>query len=386
LADDNLDAPLGKRKKRKPLKLPVALPQVVAGLLGLSIAVVGGWTVLASNPYGGQPIAVVAMGTDGAKDAKAAPAQKASGPAEAAVPPGSKVVTITDGSTGKAQQVVVPPKPDSQLQKMAAVDPQLVEESRHGKIPKIAADGRRAALAFAKPVKLPADKINAPRIAVVVGGLGISASSTAEAMAQLPGAVTLAFAPYGANLDNLAASARAHGHEILLQVPMEPFDYPDNDPGPQTLLTSLSSAQNVDRLQWLMARMQGYVGVASLMGSRFTASDAALSPILREVAKRGLIYVDDGSSARSIAGQIAGANNLPFAKADVVLDRLPAPKEIDQALARLEMMAREHGSAVGFANASPATITRIADWAKNIGGRGFVLVPISMVTAKPKSS
>jgi polysaccharide deacetylase 2 family uncharacterized protein YibQ len=386
LADDNLDAPLGKRKKRKPLKLPVALPQVVAGLLGLSIAVVGGWTVLASNPYGGQPIAVVAMGTDGAKDAKAAPAQKASGPAEAAVPPGSKVVTITDGSTGKAQQVVVPPKPDSQLQKMAAVDPQLVEESRHGKIPKIAADGRRAALAFAKPVKLPADKINAPRIAVVVGGLGISASSTAEAMAQLPGAVTLAFAPYGANLDNLAASARTHGHEILLQVPMEPFDYPDNDPGPQTLLTSLSSAQNVDRLQWLMARMQGYVGVASLMGSRFTASDAALSPILREVAKRGLIYVDDGSSARSIAGQIAGANNLPFAKADVVLDRLPAPKEIDQALARLEMMAREHGSAVGFANASPATITRIADWAKNIGGRGFVLVPISMVTAKPKSS
>ena len=386
MADDNLDAPLGKRKKRKPLKLPVALPQVVAGLLGLSIAVVGGWTVLASNPYGGQPIAVVAMGTDGAKDAKAAPAQKASGPAEAAVPPGSKVVTITDGSTGKAQQVVVPPKPDSQLQKMAAVDPQLVEESRHGKIPKIAADGRRAALAFAKPVKLPADKINAPRIAVVVGGLGISASSTAEAMAQLPAAVTLAFAPYGANLDNLAASARAHGHEILLQVPMEPFDYPDNDPGPQTLLTSLSSAQNVDRLQWLMARMQGYVGVASLMGSRFTASDAALSPILREVAKRGLIYVDDGSSARSIAGQIAGANNLPFAKADVVLDRLPAPKEIDQALARLEMMAREHGNAVGFANASPATITRIADWAKNIGGRGFVLVPISMVTAKPKSS
>jgi polysaccharide deacetylase 2 family uncharacterized protein YibQ len=363
----------------------VALPQVVAGLLGLSIAVVGGWTVLASNPYGGQPIAVVAMGTDGAKDAKVAPA-KPGAPAEAAVPAGSKVVTITDGSTGKAQQVVVPPKPDSQLQKMAAVDPQLVEESRHGKIPKIAADGRRAALAFAKPVKLPADKINAPRIAVVVGGLGISASSTAEAMAQLPAAVTLAFAPYGANLDNLATSARAHGHEILLQVPMEPFDYPDNDPGPQTLLTSLSSAQNVDRLQWLMARMQGYVGVASLMGSRFTASDAALSPILREVAKRGLIYVDDGSSARSIAGQIAGANNLPFAKADVVLDKLPAPKEIDQALARLEMMAREHGSAVGFANASPATITRIADWAKNIGGRGFVLVPISMVTAKPKSS
>jgi polysaccharide deacetylase 2 family uncharacterized protein YibQ len=385
LADDNLDAPLGKGKKRKQLKPPAFLPQVAAGLLGLSIAVVGGWAVLASNPYGGQPVAVVAMGTDGAKDAKPASAKKAAAPAEA-MAPGSKVVTITDGSTGKAKQVVVPPKPDSELQKKAAADPQLVEESRHGKIPKIAADGRRAALAYAKPVKLPADKVDAPRISIVVGGLGVSASATAEAMEKLPAAVTLAFAPYGANLDSLAANARARGHEILLQVPMEPFDYPDNDPGPQTLLTSLSSAQNVDRLHWLMARVQGYVGVASLMGSRFTASDAALAPILREVAKRGLIYVDDGASARSVAGQIAGANNLPFAKADVLLDKLPAPAEIDHALARLELIAREHGSAVGFANASPAAITRIANWAKNINGRGAVLVPISMVTAKPKSS
>jgi polysaccharide deacetylase 2 family uncharacterized protein YibQ len=205
-------------------------------------------------------------------------------------------------------------------------------------------------------------------------------------MEKLPPAVTLAFAPYGANLENLAADARARDHEILLQIPMEPFDYPDNDPGPQTLLTSLSSTQNLDRLQWLMARMQGYVGVASLMGSRFTASDAALSPILREVAKRGLIYVDDGSLSRSVASQIAGANNLPFAKADVLLDKLPAPKEVDQALARLELAAREHGSAVGYATASPAAIARIGDWAKTVASRGFVLVPISMVTAKPKSS
>jgi polysaccharide deacetylase 2 family uncharacterized protein YibQ len=122
------------------------------------------------------------------------------------------------------------------------------------------------------------------------------------------------------------------------------------------------------------------------MGSRFTASDQALAPILREVAKRGLIYVDDGSSARSVAGQIAGANNLPFAKANVVLDQTPAPAEVDHALARLELAAREHGSAIGYASASPATIARIGEWAKKVTGRGFVLVPISMVTAKPKSS
>ena len=52
---------------------------------------------------------------------------------------------------------------------------------------------------------------------------------------------------------------------------MEPFDYPDNDPGPQTLLTSLTPDQNIDRLHWLMSRFQGYVGIVSYMGARFTA-------------------------------------------------------------------------------------------------------------------
>jgi polysaccharide deacetylase 2 family uncharacterized protein YibQ len=393
LADD-LNTPLTPKKPRKRLALPLEVPQIVAGVLGLSVAAGGAWTVLATDPYGGEPIAVVATrmdatATEASKAAVTAPDQKAAvakAPSEITAPPGSKIITITDGSSGKIQQVTVPPRPGSEPQKKSAVDPQLLEESRHGKIPKIAADGKRASVAYARPVKLPADKSDAARVAIVIGGLGVSASATAEALEKLPAAVTLAFAPYGLDLENLAANARARDHEVLLQAPMEPFDYPDNDPGPQTLLTSLTATQNIDRLHWLMARMQGYVGIANLMGTRFTASDQALSPVLNEIGKRGLIYVDDASSARSVAGQVAGAQNLPFAKADIVLDASPTPAEIDHALARLELAAREHGGAIGYARASPATIARIDAWAKNAAGRGFVLVPISMMTVKPKSS
>jgi len=108
--------------------------------------------------------------------------------------------------------------------------------------------------------------------------------------------------------------------------------------------------------------------------------------MLRETAKRGLIYVDDGSSPRSVAGQIAGSHNLPFAKAELAIDAMPTPGAIDQALARLEMSARDNGTAVGIATAQPATIARIAEWAKKVEGRGFVLVPITMVAVKAKSS
>jgi hypothetical protein len=128
------------------------------------------------------------------------------------------------------------------------------------------------------------------------------------------------------------------------------------------------------------------VGIANYMGGRFTASDAALAPVLREAAKRGLIYVEDGSSPRSLAGQIAGASNLSFAKSDLTLDAVPAAGEIDRALGRLEKTARERGFAVGMATALPASIERIAIWAKAAEGRGLLLVPISAVAIRGKSS
>ena len=198
--------------------------------------------------------------------------------------------------------------------------------------------------------------------------------------------MTVAFVPYGANLDNLVERARTEDHEVLLQAPMEPFDYPDNDPGPQTLLTSLTPDQNIDRLHWQMSRFQGYVGILSYMGARFTASEPSLAPVLRETAKRGLIFVDDGASPRNAASQLAGSHNLPFAKAEVIIDAVPTPVEIDRALARLEMLARDHGTAVGLATALPGTVVRIAEWAKKVEARGIVLVPITMVAVKEKSS
>jgi polysaccharide deacetylase 2 family uncharacterized protein YibQ len=405
VAPDDLNAPLGQENgqdKRKGLpKLPAAAPKILAGALGLFGIVVVAWAIFVNDPLGGEPTAVVATGSPAKPQAKPAgdgeqhsrhdgpPSDKAPSttvaiPA-AAPPPGSKTITIIDGSSGKQQDVVIPGKSSGSAPK-APVDQRLLETTRHGAIPKIAPDGARPFTLYAHPRKLPADKTDAPRIAIIVGGLGISATGTADALVKLPAPVTLGFAPYGADLDKLAERARAENHEVLLQAPMEPFDYPDNDPGPQTLLTSLTPDQNIDRLHWQMSRFQGYVGIVSYMGARFTASEQSLAPVLRETAKRGLIYVDDGASPRSVAGQFAGSHNLPFAKADVVIDTVPTPVEIDRALARLEMAARDHGTAVGLANALPGTITRIAEWAKKVEARGFVLVPITMVAVKEKSS
>ena len=403
---DDLNAPLGQSKKPKPgLALAAFAPHAAAGALGLCLVSFVLWAVTADDPLGGEPTALVAVRAAGTAAKAAKAAEDSTAPVTVTSPsrydgpaPGSKTITIIDGTSGKREDVTIPATQASPGSTRASTistpaadtangpNPKLIETSRHGPIPKIGADGVKPSEAYARAVKATAGKPDGPRIAIVINGLGIGTSGTTDALSKLPGPVTFAFAPYSINVEQLAQRARNEGHEVLLQVPMEQFDYPDNDPGPQTLLTTLDAGQNIDRLQWLMSRFQGYVGLTNYMGARFSASEPSLSPVLREAAKRGLIYMDDGTSARSLAGQIAGANNLGFAKAEVVIDAVPTPAEIDRALARLENGARERGIAVGVASALPVAIDRIAKWAKALEGRGFTLVPISAVPNRPKSS
>jgi uncharacterized protein len=404
VSTDDLNAPLGQHKAEKRRFFSVRIAPAIAVGLGLFTTLFVGWTILTGDPYGGEPVVVVTAnsGPDNPGEAPRSAVSRPGAPigapnehysrhdgaagtgSEQVSPPaGTKTVTIIDGSSGKRQEVVVAGAADG---KASPRDEKGIETSRHGPLPKIAPDGAKPSEIFAQPIKVISGKPDAPRIAIVIGGLGIGATATNDAIRKLPGAVTLSFGPYGGDLERQVARARDGGHEVLLQAPMEPFDYPDNDPGPQTLLTSLDAAQNLDRLQWLMSRFQGYVGIAGVMGARFTASEAALAPVLRETAKRGLIYVDDGTSQRSLASQIAGANNVAFAKADLVIDSVPGPANVDRALTRLESIARERGVAVGMASALPVSIERIAKWAKAAESRGFLLVPITAAVAKAKSS
>jgi len=405
MTGDDLSAPLGQQRAKRRWRLPVSVPQVIAGALALFLAVFVVWAIVSENPFGGEPVVAVpvdlhAVAATNKAEAPAMPEAvpgvrpPGNGPPAMPTPPGqnsaaagTKTVTIIDGKTGARQEVVIPDGGDgASPPKSPAVDQAFVEMTPRGPIPKIAADGTRPAEAFARPVKPLAGRPDAPRVALIIGGLGISASGTAEAIAKMPGAVTLAFMPYGSDVEGSVACARGAGHEILLQVPLEPFSYPENDSGPQTLLTSLTPEQNLERLHWLMSRFQGYVGIVGAMGARLTASEESFAPILRETAKRGLIFVDDGGNARSVASRIASANSLPFAKADVVIDAVPTPGEIDHALGRLEMAARERTFAVGMSSALPVSIEHISKWAKAAESRGLLLVPITAVASKAKQS
>ena len=392
LGRDSLTRPLGFGPAKPgrfdrvlaPLRAIKPMPVTAAALAAGGLAL-GAYLTLASDPLGGEPHVVVAIERRAAPTPAAAPAapatEAARAPEEPAGMAGIGVVRPAGNAAPGAIVITIPDaRPEGRPGALAAApDRRLIERGRYGALPRMAEDGTRPLDVYARPSTdaLPGGAAPAGRIALLVTGVGISQAATADAVSRLPPAVTLAFTPYGADLERAAARAREAGHEVMLQAPMEPFDFPDDDPGPQTLRTGAKASENADRLAWIMGRFPGFVGLVNQMGGRLTADEAALAPILREVAARGLGFVDDGSSPRSLVQAVATRAKLPAARAEVAVDAVPRPDAIDRELARLEETARRKGTVLAVAGAQPLTIDRIARWSRDLEARGILLVPVS---------
>jgi len=385
---DPVNEPLGQAAEARPRR--TARIVVAVGLLALA----AGAVALARTVdwrRGGEPFAVArierspgasAAPAAAATTAKADPALAAANADQVEAESGVKVMRSGGGGAGGSMIIDVPQALSLRLP--PAPDKRLAEKSRFGLLPRVGADGARPAEVYARPVFASAKlRPGAPRVALLVGGLGLNPASTSDAIARLPAAISLGFAPYGDNLDGEAAAAREAGHETLLQSPMEPFTYPADNPGPHTLLTSASDADNLDSLRWQMGRFVGYAGIVNHLGGKFTADARALTPALSEIAARGLFYLDDGSSPRSLAGEVAPTLGLASAAADAVVDADAARAAIDAALTRLETVARARGAAIGVATALPSSLDRIARWSAGLEARGVELVPVSALSARP---
>ncbi|MBB3316303.1 hypothetical protein FHT77_002178 [Rhizobium sp. BK181] len=252
----------------------------------------------------------------------------------------------------------------------------LLEETPFGRLPIVGPDGRRPMDQYARPWS----GAHGTRIAIVVSGLGLSQTGTQRAIQQLPEEVTLAFAASGNSLQRWMQEARRGGHEILLQVPFEPFDYPANDPGPDTLLTSASAAKNIENLHRAMGEITNYTGVMNYQGGRFLSDPNAMEPVLRDIERRGLLFLDDGTSAQSKTAAIAKGTETPYAFADVQLDKQLDVSAIIQKLDELERVAKRNGQAIGIAAAFDESIDAIAQWTQEAAMRGIEVVGVAALT------
>jgi polysaccharide deacetylase 2 family uncharacterized protein YibQ len=261
-------------------------------------------------------------------------------------------------------------------------DPMLVERSDLGMLPVVGEDGRRPWRVYARPFSR-LDK--RPRIAIVITGLGVSRNATQSAINSLPGAISFSFAPYADNLAFWIKKSRDYGHEALIGIPMEPLDYPRNDPGPNTLLASAPADQNIRRLEWALSRATGYVGVSTFMGAGLAAQPKALKPILAELKTRGLMILDTRENPLSKIGELARVIKLPIAENNIFIDQDPSARAIEQRLGELEKRAADGRGAIALARSLPITIKTLLRWIPGAEERGIALAPVSALARAGKS-
>lgn len=376
MSSEDLTAPLGMGRRRL-VKLPFGL--IGAGIMSVVFTTALIWIAVVDDPLGGEPVALLPLDAvvEGvtSQDIEVVEIRPGFGDdlgpnlrpesADDLLGPRYEMVVRPDGLGPEAPVTGLSVNPDSRVS----------ERSDYGFLPKVSDAGVRPLDAYSRPVMREFTSI--PKIAVVMTGLGLSETGTQNAINRLPADVTFAMAPYGADLDLWMQQARTKGHELLLQLPLEPFDFPDNDPGPHTLLVSLQPKEMLDRLAYLLTRVTNYVGVIPEMGARFTSTKPSMEYLLEKLKSRGVMLVDNGTSSRSISHEVAAEKRIAFSGVDVVLDEVPREDDIDAKLLQLEGVARSRGVAVAAGSALPVTVRQLEKWVRDLEQRGLQLVPIS---------
>lgn len=379
---DELRQPLKRRSTAERLwsRRPGALA-FVAVLTVANYATAALWLARIPQPFAGEPIIT------------------------AQIPPLEEVPTASIGKIEASEAVDEPPPAEEVVESQESFDevgtvkitgaqePEIIipahrpmkaapiasvtEETPDGPLPKIGSGGKKPSDVYAARVPMSALDPDQPKIVLMLGGMGLNARLTERAISELPGDISFGFAPYGTNLQAQVNKARARGHEILLHLPLEPAGYPAINPGPNTLLSDQTPEENLASLRWNMTRFAGYSGITNYMGTRFLSSPDGLRPVLADVKKRGLVFLEDAGVASSSTDAVARIVGLAVRKGEIVIDANPDPENIADALQKLEDQAKRQGIAIGTGTGLEVTIEEVARWSKDLARRGVVLVPVS---------
>ena len=218
---------------------------------------------------------------------------------------------------------------------------------------------------------------NKPMIAVIIDDMGLDRRRSAQIVA-LPGPLTISFMTYAGNATKQVQDARAHGHEIMMHMPMQPHSA-SFDAGPDVLMEQLPPEELRRRVVADLDRFSGYVGVNNHMGSRFTEFAPGMRIVMEELHKRGLLFVDSMTTSKSVGPATAKSVGVPEVSRDIFLDDVDNKEAVERQLAKLETMARQHGSAIAIGHPHDNTIAALTEWLPGLAGKGLTLVPVTAV-------
>jgi len=162
----------------------------------------------------------------------------------------------------------------------------------------------------------------------------------------------LPYSPHSIEIDNLCRKLKI---PTLLHMPMEPISYPETDPGPGALLTTMPNNELRNAVKKNLMSLPYIVGVNNHMGSKFTTSKRGMELILAEIKRRGLFFVDSRTTRDTVAYVTARSMGIPAAERTVFLDHDTQKESIRKEVSKMVKLSVENGCALAIGHPTSNT-------------------------------
>ena len=224
----------------------------------------------------------------------------------------------------------------------------------------------------------PPAPVSAPRVAVIVDDLG-ARRDVFDPLRDIRRPLTVAILP-GLPLSAWTAREAAQaGMEVILDLPMEPYRFPEVDPGPGALLMAMGPQELQAQVGAHLASVPGAVGVTNHMGSRMTEDRARMRTVLEVLAGRRLFLVDGLASNLSVAYDEAKALGLRAGRRQIVVDHAAGEAGDRVRWDEVAWWAERRGEVIVIAHGHPLTARLLREYVPRWEARGIRLVPVSQL-------
>ena len=223
-----------------------------------------------------------------------------------------------------------------------------------------------------RSVPRPAGEV---RLAIVIDDAGNNLQELKPYL-EFPAPLTFAVLPQLRHSAGAAELVRAHGHEVILHLPMAAVS--GMNPGPGAISDELSETEIRLLMELNFASIRGAVGTNNHMGSAGTADDRIMDTVMAYLADNGKFFVDSRTTSSSVAAVYASKHGVPFMARDVFLDHDRDPAAIRSALRQGLAVAREQGHAVLIGHSSVGEVAKaLMEVFPHLQEQGYEVVPLS---------
>ncbi len=217
------------------------------------------------------------------------------------------------------------------------------------------------------------------RIALVIDDFGFQEPDLIGRFLDLPIPFTPAILPGYPRSIHAARWAEQKGRRPILHLPMEPKNYPAENPGPGALFVRMNRAEKRAIVEGDLLGLAAIVGVSNHMGSRASEDTALAGAVLDLLRDRRLFFLDSGTSMHSVFPAEAARRGVPCLAADLFLDgeANPTPATMGKRLAEARDLALRTGSVILIGHARPATLAFLTSVPDSLRAWGCSIVPLA---------